>query len=271
MDMQQVQKLIIAQTGEQMSSLVVRVSISQKAEALRNISRLFQALGICKLLVQADVPVFREHLIRSGHARRYYLRKSLEESNGNDRFLGISKVQAILDVIVAGDLPLAGDIVGLSIDAWHDGWEYEDDFCYYAFIHGLVRDRTFIDSDESQLLLNQFQSALQGQPAARLRLCKALKARDGRDLRIGFEKLINEYAATIDARRARFTEYTSDAPAWPGCFVCVEALAWLVLIQMYGMALDDDYRFCPAEARGPFATPKIDDVFQQLDEALAAP
>jgi hypothetical protein len=271
MDIQQAHTLLVAETGARMASLAEPVSIARKAEALRDVSRLFQALAICKLLAFADVPKFLEHLIRSGQSRRYYLQKSRESGHDNDRFLGLSRVQAIMDVLVAGDMRLARDIVDLSIDRWHDGWEYEDDYCYYAFIHGLVADRDFIDRTEAAALLTRFQRALAGQSSVRLRLCKALGARDGVDFRAAFARLIAEYAVMTDVRRSKFTEYTSDAPSWPGCFVSIEALAWLVIGGMYGISLPDQYRFCPLEARGPVTTPQVADLFESLDQALAAP
>jgi hypothetical protein len=269
--MQQVQQLIVDEAGDRIGSLAVTAPIANKAETLRDASRLFQSLAICKLLVQADVPVFLQHLLRSGHARRYYLRRSREEGNINDRFLALSRVEAILDVVVAGDMQVARDIIDLSIDSWHSNWEYEDDYCYFAFIHGLIRDRDFIDTAAAAALLAQFQRALEGQPSVRLRLCKALQARDSTDFRRTFERFIAEYAAAMDEKRSKFTEYTTDAPHWPALFVSIEALAWLVVAGLYGIEMPDQYRFCPQEARGVAVTPGTDDLFGSLDQALASP
>jgi Immunity protein 49 len=271
MDMQQVQQLIIAEAGSRIGELATSAPIAGKADALRDASRFFQALAICKLLVQADVPVCKQHLLRSGYARRYYLRKSAEQGNTNDRFLALSRVEAIMDVLVAGDMQLAREIVGLSIRQWHSNWEYEDDYCYFAFIHGLIRDSGFIDSDEAVALLAQFHRALEGQPSVRLRLCRALRARDAADFRSAFERFITEYAAATDEKRASFTEYTSDAPQWPRLFVSIEALAWLDIAGWYGLSMPDQYRFCPQEARGLTTASSVDDVFGTLDQALASP
>jgi hypothetical protein len=268
MDILEAQKLIVKEAGALMGSLVASGPIVRRGETLRDIGRRFQALAICKLLVNADVGAFLEHLIRSGQARRYYLRKSHEEGNTNDRFLGLSRAEAILDVIVAGDVSLARDIVALSIDRWRDGWEYEDDFCYYLFIHGIVRDAAFVDSLEAMRVLRQFEQALDGQAAARLKLCESLRARDQEQFEAGFNSLISDYAEATDAKRVKFTEYTSDASAWPGCFVSIEALAWIAIGRTCGMALHGQFRFCPSEALGPFTPPTVEDLFQSLDQAL---
>lgn len=271
MDIQQAQSLIVEETRARMAALIAPVPIAEKAEALRDISRLFQALAICKVLVEADVTGFRAHLIRSGQSRRYYLQQSAEQGNTDDRFLGLSRVEAVLDACVAGDLPLACEIAQRSIDRWHRGWEYEDDFAYFAFIHGLLLDPAFHRGATALDLLRQFERALQGQPCARFELCKAVHAQDVAQFELAFERLLQQHAAAMEAKRAKFTEYSSDAAFWPKSFVSVEALAWIGLGHRIGLHLQGEYRFCPAAARGPFDTVHVPDLFESLQRALSEP
>jgi hypothetical protein len=269
MDLRQVQTLLIGETQEKLASLAVNIPIPRKAATLRDLSRLFQAVGICRLLVDANVPKFRENLVRSAQARRYYLYRSHVEHALSNRFLGLSKVEAIFDAVVAGDDVLAREIVSLSVEQWHDGWEYQDDFCYYLFVHRLVSMTGFLDSPESTTILERFESALQGQKALRLELCQTLRARDPVAFRSAFEAFLHERRAEFDAKRPTITEYTAEAIFWPRSFVSVEALAWLEFARRTGVEMEDTFEFCPEEARPP-AKPSdaVEDFFVSLDEAL---
>jgi hypothetical protein len=269
MDMQQAQALIVDETRTRMAYLITPVPIQNKAENLRDLCRLFQALGICKLITEADVTLFREHLVRSAHARRYYLRKSHEEHNREDRFLGLSRVSSMFDAVVAGETGLARDIASMSVNEWHETWEYEDDFCYFLFVHGLVLSQAFIASAAASALVTRFERALEGQPSPRLALCKALQSRDAADFRDAFERLVDDCRTANNARRARITEYSAEAIFWPGSFVSIESLAWLRFAAMAGIEPSDQFALCPEEARRDFAPVVVPDLFDTLDQVLS--
>jgi hypothetical protein len=271
MDLQQAQPLIVEDTGALMASLATDAPVSRKADTLCQVSRHFQALAICKLLVQADPDGFCEHLIRSGQSRRYYLKKSHQEGNRDDRFLGLSRVEAIMDAVVAGDSGLAREIADLSLGQWHDGWEYDDDFCYFALFHGAVRDELYLRSAPADALLKRLKQVLDGQPSARLRIVTALRVRDEEQVRGALEALLAEYAIACEARRARLTEYTADAAEWPRQFVSIEALAWLAIAKTMGIDLQDQFRFCPEDARNVARGHAVPDLFESLDRALMHP
>lgn len=255
-----------------MASLISRAPISAKAQALRDLSRLFQAVGICQLLVDANTEKFHENLVRSGHVRRYYLRRSQSEASTTDHFLGLSRVEAVFDVYVANRLDLVRDIDALSTDAWHLGWEYEDDFCYYLFMQRVLLLHDFLSTSECNDLLLQFDRSLEGGPSLRLDMCLALRDRDATALRSTLELFLQQRQMALDKRRDELTEYTSDAIFWPQSYVCVEALAWLKLTKSLGLALGDGYLFCPSEALSVSSSQMpVEDLFESLDEALAEP
>lgn len=249
-----------------MAHLIAPEPIHEKAETLQDLCRLFQALAICKLLDQADVEKFGENLVRSAQARRYYLKKSREEGNLDDRFLGLSRVESVMDAVVAQDLDLAREIGSLSVDEWHDEWEYEDDFCYFLFLHRLVASTEFVASPEAAALLVRFEQIIEGQPSPRLALCRALTDRDGLAFWAAFESLLTEYRDTNDVKRARVTEYTADAKFWPNSFVSIEALAWLHVGRMFDLTSAEDFAYCPREALDAHGS--ADDLFESLDQAL---
>ncbi len=76
MDLRDVREAIIPEIREKMFFLTAGYSIADTADTLESLSELFQGLGICHLLTMVDIDKFRENLVHSGHARRYFLRKS---------------------------------------------------------------------------------------------------------------------------------------------------------------------------------------------------
>jgi len=269
MDLRYVQELLINETRHKMASLAIGLPIARKAATLRDLSRLFQGVGICRLLVDANVLKFRENLLRSAQARRYHLRRARIERSLDDRFLGLSRVEAIFDAVVGGDAEIAREIVSLSIEAWHEGWEYEDDYCYYLFVHRLVSQAGFLEGPEAPVLLGRFERVLEGQSSTRLALCRTLRARDAVSFRQAFEAFLDERRTHVDAKRPLMTEYSAQAIFWPGSFVSVEGLAWLRFADGAGIGLNDSFEFCPDEARAPAAGPApFEDFFVSLDQAL---
>ena len=271
MDLIQVLRLLTDDTRQTLASLAYNGPIANKGASLRQLSALFQGLAICTLLVDADVGRFRANLVRGAHARRYHLRKAHDERGVDDRFLGLSKTDAVFDAVVAGAPELVQEITRLSTDTWHPAWEYEDDYCYLSFVHCMLTQRGFLADSASAALLLRFDRALEGQRSTRLGLCRTLRESDGPAFREAFESFLHERKVGLDARRSRITEYTAQALFWPQSFVSVEALAWLAFARGAGLPMDDDFLFCPRAARDltPPA-PRVDDLCEQLDEALLA-
>ena len=271
MELTYVLTLLTDETRAEMAALAHTGPVKNKASTLRSLSSLFQAVGICKLLVDADPTKFRENLVRGAQARRYHLRKSREEGSADDdRFLGLSKVEAIFDAIVADSTELVRDLVDLSVEHWHEGWEYEDDFCYYLFVHRLIGQRGFLASDAAVALVERFEKALEGKSSARFELCKAVQSRDANSVRAAFEFFLAERKREFDARRPRITEYTAQAIFWPRSFVSIEGLAWLRIAQRANLELSDEFLFCPREARSQdLPLLQVEDFFEELDVALS--
>lgn len=51
-------------------------------------------------------------------------------------------------------------------------------------------------------------------------------------------------------------------------FVSIEALAWLCIAQRNDLEMNDDFLFCPPEARGRHEPLEVEDFFEGLDLAL---
>lgn len=221
--------------------------ISERGGALEELSRYFQGLAICHLLENADTEQFRENLVRSGHARRYFLLQSRGQGNRDDRRLAVSHTEAFLDVLAAADLWLAREIANLSVVTWNPAWEYEDDFAYYHFLHTLILSIDEPDDMRLGEILTQFEKALEGASSQRLEICMALLERDEELFDESLLGLVDEMQEAYDARRDALESY--EFLFWPRSFVSTEGLALLQLAGLLDMPTREAYPLCPSSVR----------------------
>ncbi len=239
------------------------------SDTFKNLSRHLQALAICHLLEFADQDEFRNNLVRSAHARRSYLRKSRDQQNADDHNLALSRTEAFFDALAAGDARLAREIADLSVSTWNADWEYEDDFCYFLFLHEVVRAPELPDEQRLNSTLNQFEKALEGAESPRLNVCSALLARDTKAFSDKFEALLDSIRNLNDKKRELVESY--ELTFWPRSFVSIEALALLRIAAMTGIAVDPGpFVLCPALARLPEHTEPESGLFEEIDRRVAA-
>ncbi len=268
MDPRDVRELIVEDIHEKMFFLTAGYPMADTGDKFESLSELFQGLAICHLLVEANVDKFRENLVRSGHARRYFLRKSQEEGNNHDRHLALSRSEAFLDSVVAGDLGLARDIVRLSSEVWEKNWEYEDDFCFFLFLHTIVKNLDPFPALELRTILERFEQSLEGGFSTRLDVCKALVSQDEEEFANTLHVLLEEKQEQIDNERSSIME--DQFLFWPRSVVFVEGLALLKIAEIVGMQIDEEFPLCPQEARFPTVDKQYVDLFADLEHALAA-
>lgn len=215
------------------------------------LSSKFRALGIMALVAKADSDLFYHNLIRSGIARETYLTRLNKEGIDEDHHSVSGRYEPLLDAVAAGNLDLARRIVNLSSIEWHKGHEYEDDYCYAQTLHRLVR----VTPPEQEIspLLDRFEAYLEGEPSARLYVCKALVDRDQDAFDEAFDALLKEQEAKIAADKARCQMEDTIVIAQRQVFV--EGLAILRLAEGRGLTTQSDYRYCPSLARVPMRTP----------------
>ncbi len=262
MDLEDVHIELVFEAKQSLGLVISGEPVGKIAEAFDDLSAYFQGLGICHLLEFADTEQFQENLARSGHARRYFLRKSQEQGNTDDRHLALSRTQAFLDAVVA-DLALARDIARLSIQRWEPNWEYEDDYCYYLFLHTVILDPYALPMAALERLLEQFEEAVEGEYSARLELCKALLTRDEAAFDEALEALMDDLQQAHDEKRELVETY--DFLFWPGTFVSVEGLALLKVASLLGVPTGDTYPLCPGIGRlVPEGRPVLD-LFEEIE------
>lgn len=267
MDLSEVRDLVVEELEGGLAMLTAGYPMSESGQDFRDVSGLFQALAICQLMAKGDAEKYRRNLVCSGHARRHYLRKSREQKNEEDRFLGLSRSEAILDALVAGDMQLAREIAELSTETWNPTWEYEDDYCFYLFIHTLIQSA---DQDPSRsrldTILDQFEAALEGDASPHLEVCRALVSRDEDDFVDALQSLIAWREEQLDAKRPSITP--PDFLFWPASFVYIEALALLRCAEIVGIQLRGEFSLCPSESRLGVRVNDYHDHFAELDTIL---
>jgi hypothetical protein len=265
MDLAEVHERCVDEIRNHVGFLAGGFAIQDCGGVLEELARLFQGLGICHLLEMLDVDEFRQNLVRSGHARRYYLRASKAQDNVDAKYLALSRSEALLDVLAAGDLPLARSIAELSPSEWNRRWEYEDDFCFYLFLQRLIMDAP---SEELHHTLKRFETALDGGSSPRLSMMRALLARDRDAFEAALSALLVDEQNRIDSERGDIVD--SQFLFWPRSFVSIEALALLRSAQLTGLSIEGDFPMCPPEARLSIEEHNYHDFFAELDAIFSA-
>jgi hypothetical protein len=241
--------------------------MNELGEVFENLSESFQALSICYLLQNDNQARFQENLIRSGHARRFYLRKSHEEGNIHDRHLALGRCSGFLDSVAAGHLLLARNIADLSINQWESNWEYEDDYCFFHFLNTFLKTSPNIAQEVLKEIIINFERSLEGELSTRFDICNALLARNAGDFEEALIELLDEQHEQNEKDRLLLVE--SDSLSWPRLFISVEGLALLKIAEVMGIELHQDFILCPEIARLPTTDREYVDIFQQIERELA--
>jgi hypothetical protein len=223
------------------------------AAAAMSVSSHYEALALTELLLDANTDAFVHHLIRSAQTR-LWLFDRVEHSAETAKATKASYLRPFVDALACGAWDLAREVASRETDVWAERTEYEDDFCYARALHLLVQGQT----QAAMSLLDRYEAVLEGAAQPRLDLCRVLLAPDPDSAEDAFHALLDQHTARIDAMKEDSSYWDgSDSLLYPNVFVFTEGLAWLTLLERAGMAMTDEYRYCPSLARhvqaGPFA------------------
>ena len=208
----------------------------------------FQGIGICELLLDAEVTAFFHHMIRSGRMRRWLLRKAQGRTDFAANIIRCSNSRGLFAALLANDWALAAEIAQLSPTTCNDHVEYEEDFLYIHFLHRWIAGD---DPTALKAILDSFERALEGEMTTHFRLCASLLAPAGEraDMALpAFEELLQQRREEMDELSEGSVLATDDMFV-PLSSVYVEGLAWLNLLERVGVTLDREYPFCPSLAR----------------------
>ena len=271
MDIRDVREAIVPEIHEGMFFLTASYPMVSTGFMFERLSEMFQGLAICHFLATMNIEEFRENLVRSGHARRFFLRKSQDEGNLQDRHLALSRSEAFLDSLVAGDLQLAREIATFSSETWNENWEYEDDFCFFVFLQKVVKHANNQTTQDLRLILDQFERALEGQSSTRLDICISLLARDEDAFNNYLYSLLEENREQFDKKRSTVSDMDIESLLfWPKSYISIEGLALLRIAEMVGLQTEGEFPLCPMEARLSIFENHYIDLFADLERALAS-
>lgn len=266
MDPRDVRLELVYAIEDEMLYIASDYPIGEIGDVYKRLSEYFQALGICYILEFANVDKFQENLVLSGYARRFYLKKSYDYSNTTDRYLAISRSEAFLDSLAAGNLRLAREISSLSLIDWNPNWEYEDDFCFFQILYGLLREQNGLSENQTWKIIDRFEAALEGGQAVRLEVCKALIAKDSDRFILAMQELMDEKIQDNHIKREKMLEPNpSTCIFWPRSFISIEGLALLKIAEIIGMPIVEDFPLCPNIARLPTEEKLYSDFFEEIE------
>lgn len=269
MDLYDAHKEIVELVQEELLMVAAGYPIEKLGGVLNNLTSYFQALSICHLLESTDTNQFRENLTRSGYARRYFLRKSFEENNYKDRHLALSSNESLLDCLAAGQIRLACDIADLSLEKWNCNWEYEDDFCFYLYLHKVVKQSDNLPFSILEKIIERFENALEGGNSSRLEVCKSILMKDKDLFCNSLDALIEEKQESIEVEKERMLEPDpSVAVFWPRSYVFIEGLALLQLAHITGLRIKEEFPLCPTLGRVTISDEAFIDIFQEIEQEL---
>ena len=244
---------------------IAQDSVVSMGKLCNDISSHYRAIGLCGLLLHADTDLYFHALIQSALTRKYYLDRCIAENHLSDPARKSSFVAPFLDAVAANQFTLASQIADLSTDAWLEGYEYEDDFAYAAFLHEFILFNA-TSRDKLQGILDRFERALEGNADPRFELCKALLSANEIQFEEAYYDLLNEHDnrmseiadPKLDSSLAK--EYTFEPNRW----IFVEGLAMLRIADKLELHTEREYKYCPSIARMSDYAPFVPQAFPNL-------
>ena len=273
MSPKQIHETLLPEIQEMFLRLAAAPPIGKVAEELENFSNYFQALAIAHLLLGADLEQFKIYLTRSGYARRYFLRRSAEERNDGDPRLALGRTEAFFDAVAAGQMELARQIVRLAGETWRPDWEYEDDFCYFLFLHRIAGGLAPAEAPRLREILDRFETALEGGQSNRLAVCRAILESDGEAFQAALDALMDQRREELFHLRERMQEPDPvSCVCWARSFVSIEGFALMRLAELAGvppLEPEAEPPLCPAQGRIGAADAAYEDFFEGIERQLA--
>jgi hypothetical protein len=207
----------------------------------------WRILGLCRLLAEADVQAFSDHLARAAQARLEFLGKVRGGLASDPEYVCASKNLPFTGALAAGGLTTAREIAVVSPTSHFPAVEYEDDFLYFHLLH-----RLSIAADDTvghKAILARWLEVREGDESGALVACRGLVTRTPADFTAGF-------ASFIAKRQQGLAEYRESPSFNEKLFaaegqIYVEALALLRLAELRGLPTEPEYPLAPEIARVP--------------------
>jgi hypothetical protein len=268
----EVREFNLAKLEELLGVVAARHPIARLGEDLESLGRAFETRATMRLLLELDRPRFFVNLQRAAQARRFFLRKSIEQSSTDAVFVALSRTGALFDCIASGQWRLAAELEELSPLEWMPAGEYEEDYCYHRLILGYVAGVVgSTDLAAAQPWRNRLAAVVAripqaGLDASRLDICTSFLAGEEDQFWVTFEALVDASGNAAEAiplasgRVFDFPWVTADR------HVSIELLAWMALGRARGFHPPQrEYRRCPSVAWIDGHMETAPDVFLELE------
>jgi hypothetical protein len=235
---------------------IARQPVSALGPLCEEASVYFRTAGIANLLVGYDSDGFHHMLTRSALTRLYLLEKTPPALKVTSRFCKLSRASGFFDALTADRADLARQIIAASPQQRNLDFEYEDDYAYTRFLHGLLLDAT---KEDQQRILDDWKGLLEDPSSAKFDVCVALLGCDSGAFDEAFANLLAVRTTELKAQERSLSRDEMEYAG--GRYVYVEGLAILHLAEMFGIATQLEYKYCPKEARQPLTTPFPDNLY----------
>ncbi len=220
----------------------------------------YATMAICELLLDADTDGFFHDLIRSAQTRKWILQRAENEQGLSPKALKASNTMGLFAALAANQWELARDIARLAPGVPFSSVEYEEDFYYAHFLHGLLLGK---DKDELSGMLDKIEELLDGDPLPELDLCRSVLSGSADDARQAFDAFLIVRQQDNDRKKEKTTLGT-DSKFLVLSMVSIEGLAWLRLLESEGIPTEREYPMCPSLARRTKYAPFVPSSFPEV-------
>ena len=229
---------------------IIHVSEDEIGSLCEDLCLFYRTAAIAALLLEMDIERFNRMLIYSGLTRLYLLKQTEGEAKNKSRFCKITRANGFFDSVAAGRFDVAKDIVALSPLNRNEKFEYEDDYCYVLFLQKTV---TSGNKNLRWEILKRFEKVLEGEASPKLGICNALFKQDSEMFEDSFLEFLELWTDEIEYQEVSMSR--NEVEFSTARHVCIEGLALLRFSEIAGIVTQEEYEYCPKEARMPIGSP----------------
>jgi len=232
---------------------ISQASANEIGPLCEELSVFYRTAAIGALLLEVDSDRFYHMLMRSGFTRVFFLRQTASIHEGQLRYRKTTRSNGFVDSVAAGRFDVATNIGMLSPSHRIERYEYEDDYYYVLFLHELIRG---VKAESLLAVLAAFKTAATDDTNAKYDVCSALLNRDKECFDAGFSRMLEERTKEIEFHKR--SSNRNEAEFASAQHVYVEGLAILRVALWRNIPVQEEYIYCPKEARFPMLVPFAD-------------
>ncbi|MFP2932175.1 Imm49 family immunity protein [Pyxidicoccus sp. 3LG] len=211
-----------------------------------DVSRSYRRLGCGMLLASHGATRFFFCLHLAADAWLQYLERKHLWPDADVYYLARARAEPILDAVALGNTELVRNLDERMEPQWHEGMEYEEDYCYFTLLPRLLSPAT--PHEELFALLDRMEGALEGASHPRCDALKALLQGDSKRFDEALRALIDAWNA--DAERERRGGQGNAFALATEAQVFIEGIALVRVARARGLSTRALYPLIPTPALG---------------------